>query len=236
MPDTPPPAPAPRGRAPRGQIDKDILAELDLAENLLNTAEKEEYLPALAAEEGIDAPFCAQLRTELQAARALATAAVQSSAKKTGTTGAETQLKKNLVALLRQIQAKARRKHGTKNRALLKPYGVGGKIDHSRPALVQTAHDILEQLAKDPLPGVTPAKIEAIEAALKAYEKVETTQSGDQGDATGARGSLARKMEAIAEKRRQIQFAADAQWPPDNRAHAGIRREFKLSPTKAFHG
>ena len=113
---------------------------------------------------------------------------------------------------------------------------MGGQLDHSRAGLVQSARDILKQLATDALPGVTPAKIEAIETALKDYEKVETTQSGDQGDATGARGTLADKVAEIADQRRQIQYAADAQWGPDRKAHAGTRREFKLPATKAFAG
>ena len=235
---TPPPTPAPslKGRASRSQIDKAILDELDLAENLLNTAEKDEYLPRLRAEEGIDPGFCTDLRAALKTARDFAAEAVKQTNQKQDTTGVEAGRKKTLVALLRQIQAKAKRQHAAQQPALLKTYYVGEKIDNSRAQLVQAAKSILKQLAEDTLPGVTAPKIESIDAALKAYVTVETVQSGGQGDATGARALLQTKVAAIADRRRQIQFAADAQWPPADKAHAGIRREFKLQANKAFNG
>jgi len=40
--------------------------------------------------------------------------------------------------------------------------------------------------------------------------------------------------ESIIARRREIQFAADAQWPASNPANAGIRREFRLPPDKAM--
>jgi hypothetical protein len=41
-------------------------------------------------------------------------------------------------------------------------------------------------------------------------------------------------VKSIIARRREIQFAADAQWPASNPANAGIRREFRLSPDKAM--
>ena len=54
------------------------------------------------------------------------------------------------------------------------------------------------------------------------------------GDATTARATLEAAVKSIIARRREIQFAADAQWPPSNPANAGIRREFRLSPDKAM--
>ena len=54
------------------------------------------------------------------------------------------------------------------------------------------------------------------------------------GDATTARASLEAAVKSIIARRREIQFAADAQWPAGNPANAGIRREFRLSPDKAM--
>ena len=55
------------------------------------------------------------------------------------------------------------------------------------------------------------------------------------GDATTARPTLEAAVKSIIARRREIQFAADAQWPPSNPANAGIRREFRLSPDKAMN-
>ncbi len=54
------------------------------------------------------------------------------------------------------------------------------------------------------------------------------------GDATTARATLEAAVKSIIARRREIQFAADAQWPPRNPANAGIRRDFRLSPDKAM--
>ena len=52
--------------------------------------------------------------------------------------------------------------------------------------------------------------------------------------ATTARATLEAAVKSIIARRREIQFAADAQWPASNPANAGIRREFRLSPDKAM--
>ena len=49
-----------------------------------------------------------------------------------------------------------------------------------------------------------------------------------------ARATLETAVKSIIARRREIQFAAAAQWPPSNPANAGIRREFRLSPDKAM--
>jgi hypothetical protein len=54
------------------------------------------------------------------------------------------------------------------------------------------------------------------------------------GDATTPRATLEAAVKSIIARRREIQFAADAQWPAGDPANAGIRREFRLSPDKAM--
>ena len=39
----------------------------------------------------------------------------------------------------------------------------------------------------------------------------------------------------ITARRREIQFAADAEWPHTDPAHAGTRREFKLPPDRVMN-
>lgn len=54
---------------------------------------------------------------------------------------------------------------------------------------------------------------------------------GAQGDATTARAHL---EEQIADRRREIQYAADAQWPAGANGNAGIRGEFQIPLDKAL--
>ena len=41
-------------------------------------------------------------------------------------------------------------------------------------------------------------------------------------------------MTDIEGKRREIQFAADSEWPHENPANAGIRGEFRLPPDRVM--
>ena len=96
-----------------------------------------------------------------------------------------------------------------------------------------TLEDLLT-LASDTLPGLKPAHKTALEAALADYKAIQTTQTSAQGDATGARGQLDTKIAEIADLRREIQYAADAVWPPEDPANAGTRGEFQIPPDKAL--
>jgi ribosomal protein L17 len=74
---------------------------------------------------------------------------------------------------------------------------------------------------------ITAAKLTALATDIAAAHALA-------GDATSARATLEAAVKSIIARRREIQFAADAQWPASNPANAGIRREFRLSPDKAM--
>ena len=80
----------------------------------------------------------------------------------------------------------------------------------------------------DGLPGVTAAKITGLQTALDDYKAVQGDQTGAQGDATKSRKLVEAAVADIIAKRREIQFAAEAEWPCTDPANAGIRAEFKL--------
>jgi hypothetical protein len=52
------------------------------------------------------------------------------------------------------------------------------------------------------------------------------------GAAATPRATLEAAVKSVIARRREIQFAADAKWPPSDPANAGTRREFRLSPDK----
>ncbi|MEK7676060.1 MAG: hypothetical protein AAB676_09535 [Verrucomicrobiota bacterium] len=106
----------------------------------------------------------------------------------------------------------------------------------SRSALEDCGTNMLARATDAGLPGIEAAELKALEDALKAYQGVETEQSGEQSGATTTRKALEKLVKDIADQRRQIQFAADGLWPAGKKENAGIRAEFKLSPDKAFKG
>jgi len=63
---------------------------------------------------------------------------------------------------------------------------------------------------------------------------VQGLQTGAQGDATGWRKQVEATVADIVTKRREIQFAADAEWPHTDPANAGIRAEFQLPPDRVM--
>jgi hypothetical protein len=73
--------------------------------------------------------------------------------------------------------------------------------------------------------GITAAKLTALATDIGAALALA-------GDATTARATLEAAVKSIIARRREIQFAADAKWPPSDPANAVIRREFRLAPDK----
>jgi hypothetical protein len=234
MPDpTPTPAPAPAPKANRSNINQDRINSLNNAGQVLAAAQKAEYAPVFAAG-GITADKLTALATDIAAAHALAGEATQTTTSKQGVTSNEAGLMKILVELIKEVQQRARQKYAAANPIALKDYAIGDKWHDSRAILEQTAYNIIKKLSADTLPGVDAAKVTAIQDALNNYKNVQTDQVGGQAQATTARATLEAAIKSIIARRREIQFAADAQWPPSNAANAGIRREFRLSPDKAM--
>lgn len=200
----------------------------------MNAALKAAYAPPLAKRD-ITAAFLTTLQTDIGTARTLAGGAVQKSTAKVGVTKSETDLKTALVALLQGVQKAAKQKSTrTGDKTLLKTYAVGQKFYSNRAVLEQTATNFLSSLPAAALPGIDPDAIANIQQALADYKQVQTDQTGAQSGATTDRANLDTAVADIARRRREIQLAADAEWPHTNKVNAGIRAEFKLPPGKAL--
>ena len=234
MPDpTPTPTPAPAPKVKHSSMNQDWINSLNNAGQVVAAAQKAEYAQVFATG-GIDDAKLTALATDIAAAHALAGDAIQMTTSKQGVTGNEAGLMTILVDLIKEVQQRARQKYAADNPVALKDYGIGDKWYNSRAILEQTAYNIISKLNADTLPGVDAAKVTAIQDALNNYKNVQTDQVGGQAQATTARANLEAAVKSIIARRREIQFAADAQWPPSNPANAGIRREFRLSPDKAM--
>ena len=229
---TPNPQPTPKSKRQRSPVNQHLVDELDLAEQLAGVAQKAAYKTALAGEE-IDGAFITGLTGKIAEADKLLGSATDDTADKQSTTKQEQALKDALHAQIQAIQQRAKRKYAEGD-PLRAKYFIGERIESNRATLERATRAILQQLATDTLPGLKPADGPALQAALDAYVKVQGDQTGTQSDATTARSQLAAKVKAVADLRRQIQYAADTLWPATQATNAGIRTEFKISATKAL--
>lgn len=215
----------------RSLVDQSIVDELDLAEELAGTAANPVYAGPLMAE-GIDASFLENLISKVAAAdKSLALVAGKSADRK-AVTHEEKRRKAAVLALLRIVWSRAKRKYSPKD-PMREKYFIGQRL--SNRALVERATAaVLENLATDALPAHKPATTDSLAAALRAYKEIQLTQAGEQSDVTTERASLQVRVKAIANLRRELQHAADAVWAASNKANAGIRKAFHLPTNKAL--
>jgi hypothetical protein len=232
---TPTPSTTPNNhRAPRGPINQALLDELDKSEKVARTAQSTAFASTLS-ERDIDAALLTTLLSDITAVREKAAGAVSHSATKEGTTGNEAKLMEDLISSIREVQSAAKQKYDSGDRTHLANYYIGHKLD-DRGSLVQIATAMLDRLdgaaPKDTLPGIKAPKITQLKTRLTAYGQVDLDQAGAQGDASGARTEFEKQVESIKQRRRQIQFAADAEWPSSDPANAATRRQFSLPPDR----
>ncbi len=237
-PTPPPPTPAPTPRS-RGDINQAWLDELTNAGEIAAAAQKSDYKTKLA-DGDIDQAKVTALTNAITAARKLAAQAVQGTTGKHNVTGDETGLQDDLINQIQTVQKRARQKYDATDPGKLADYAVGQKFYSSRSLLEQAAANILLKLngtdktPADKLPGIDAAKIAALAQALADYKNVQGDQTGAQSGATTARKQLEAAIGDIIGRRREIQFAADAEWPHTDPANAGIRAEFQLPPDRVM--
>lgn len=240
---TPGPAPAPKAKRSPGPINQEWLDEFTFAEGIV-AATQVTGRPAILADGDIDAAKITALTDAIVAARKLTGQAVQGTSGKRIITHTEEDLKKVLLKRIHYVQARARQKYDSTEPGRLTEYGIGQHISNSRSLLEQAAENILLKLSGDPaavppvppdvLPGMPADRITGLKAALADYKGVQGDQTGAQGDATKFRSLVEAAVADIIAKRREIQFAADAEWPHTDPANAGIRAEFKLPSDQAM--
>jgi hypothetical protein len=240
---TPAPAPAPKSNSKRGEINQSWLDEFTNGEAILAAAKPADRAAKLT-DGGIDAGKITTLTAVIAAARTLAGKAVQGTSDKEIITDDEDALKTALLEQIHYVQKRARQKYDATEPGRLKDFAISQPIGNSRSLLEQAANNILLKLKGDDqakpavppdvLPGVPPARITALQTALDDYTGVQGDQSEAQGRATTWRKQVEAAVAGIIAKRREIQFAADAEWPHTDPANAGIRVEFQLPPDRVM--
>lgn len=230
---TPPPAPAKTGT--KSFFNQAQLAALSTADDVCTAAQKPAYAARLALRE-IDSAFVTQLVSDIKACRDLAAAAAQSTTLKQSDTGDAQTAGENLMAAVHEIQAAARQKYARTNPVMMHDYMVSQRINQNQATTKQAVEAILAKLGKDTLPGITPAKVANLGVLLAAYMQSAASPSSQQSDATTQRAQRDAALQSINDRRATVQFAADAEWPFNVDANAGVRGEFDLPLHQPFHG
>jgi hypothetical protein len=224
---TPTPTPAPKTPKTHGLLDKHQLVEISKTTTIYGIASDPATLAKIQDSMVITPAFMTQLGTDLQAAGQYTGGVTQAKTDAKMDTGAETPAKKSLLDKIHYIQSKAKLKYAG-NKSVLPEYGIGQNITISRPALETAAGNILNKLKTDTLPKVTAQHSTDLQTALTAYQQTKVTQVAGKADATDQHTSLSQMVESLAVRRRQLQHAADGEFPYNDPASAGMRQKFDL--------
>jgi len=252
----PPPAPEPKkSRKPRGPLDARTLDQLNKDEEVIlavtsQMASDPAFTERLATH-FLDAANTialtpiglGDLAAQAAAARRTAAAAMKGTAGRTDITQEEEAKKADLLASIKNAQTRAKGKYEQNAPAKLKEYWIGetliarSRIEQAGAAiytLLRTTDDANKPITpQDTLPGFDQAAIDLLKTRLDAYTGIQTRQTLAQGDASGARTSLKDQCAQITRRRRKLQLAIDAEYPPGD-ANSAFRKQFGLQGNKAM--
>lgn len=222
--------PAPVAKTPKhhGLLNKSQMAEISYTSTIYGVANSD---PAILTQIGdadvITPAFMSGLGGDLQAIGQYTGGTTQATVGGKLQTSAEDLAKSALLGKIHYIQSKAKLKY-VSNHGVLPEYCIGANIDASRPALETAANNVINKLKTDTLPKITAQHGTDLQSALDEYKKTKVDQAGQKGDATTLRNQLAAMVDSLAVRRRQLQHAADGEYPYTDPASAGMRRKFDL--------
>ena len=219
-------------RRTRGAFNKEDLATLDEAEQVVRAAQDPAYAATLAGY-GITAEAVADLGKRAERCRRLLTGARDKDHQSRAATGQKEDLDDAVIAAIRRIQTGARLKHDGDD-ANLARYFIGEDLAKSESQLAQAAQSLLDVGPGDNLPGVKAEHYAALQSALEAWQAAGEVQGDTDDDAVGNRSDARQLLIGIKRDKRKIQIAADGEWPYTNPANAQTRRAFDLSPRRPF--
>ena len=226
----PAPAPVPAAKTTRhhGLLDKHQLAEISKTSTLAGVINGDAtILPQIQDDQIITPAFMTGLGNDLQFIGQYTGDVTQAATEGKLKTSAEETAKKALLGKIHYIQSKAKLKYAG-NKGVLPEYSIGTNIDISRPALETAAGSIISRLKTDTLPKITAQHGTDLQAALDAYKKTKSDQTGEKADVITLRAKLTAMVASLAVRRSQLQHAADGEYPFTDPANAGMRRKFDL--------
>ncbi len=240
---------------PRSTFNQAQLEDLELAENIAAEARKPAYATALAARDIAAAVVAALAQLCLDARRKTSEAVHEDTAAEAQTLNA-TGHERAIVVAIQEVQAAAKQKYARREPVQLQNYFIGQRINPNEATLHQIAFSIATRLtpatgadlaaADDKLPGITLAKINALRALIDLPAAPVSAASSSSSsssptsivpeEAVTDRAQRDAMIRGINDRRMEIQFAADAEWPYTDPAHATARRAFHLPRSRPYGG
>ncbi|WP_309721073.1 hypothetical protein [Armatimonas sp.] len=220
----------------RSVFSEKRIADLELAARITDTALSTSHAAKLAEHE-IAMTFVQALAADVALCRTSIARLLTQTSERTVQTETESDWRTQIEQSISTVQAAARQKYvGDPHRAeRLRPYAIGEDIaKQSRAALTQTTTNILAALATDALPGITPAKVAALQSALDSWIATDRAQGGAGETVLQTRKQINDLLGTIATRRQTLQFAADAAYPSRNSSNAETRALFGLPRTRPY--
>jgi hypothetical protein len=117
---------------------------------------------------------------------------------------------------------------------LLANYYVGEDLAQSETLLQAQSQNIINHANQERPPGVDTGLIARVQAERTALVSASAEQSAQLSKRKQCRAERDALVQSIVARRKTIQYAADAQWPPKKPESAQARSDFKLSPNRPY--
>ncbi len=235
------------------------LAGLETAEHIVQSARTEPYKTALAARE-ITTAVTDHLAALCLSARQRTAKVIREETASEVLTARAAGSGRDLFILLQDIQAAAKQKYARREPLRLHDFFIGDDLAANLATLHQNAFSIAEILtpqtgtnlatARDQLPGITLAKIDTLRAFLHlpptgGSSSSSSTTTSSSSSSSGGGGvtppdSIADVdlrdaiLAEILDRRIEIQFAADGEYPYTDPLNHEARRAFELPLTRPY--
>lgn len=217
----------------RSELNRAQEADLTKARDVCVAAQRAEYATTLA-NRGINAAFVTALLLDINTAYAHGNTALDCKTAVKDATRAEAATGQTLIDSLQTIQATARQQHLPDHPDKVDAYLVGENLDASRAVLEGASQAIIAKANQERPPGIDTDFINEAQGKRAAYVATNATQSNEQGKGTQAREKRAALVKGIVARRKKIQYAADAAWPPRKPENVQARVDFKLPANRPY--
>lgn len=229
------------------------LEDLETAEHIVESARTEPFKTTLAARDITTAVVDHLATLCFNARQRTAKVVREETAGETLTLRAAGE-ERALVILLQDIQAAAKQKYARREPVRLQDFFIGDRLNPNEATLHQNAFSIADLLtpqtgtnlatARDQLPGITLAKIDALRAFIHLPPTGSSSSSSSSSSSDGLippdtvadRAERDLLIAEITDRRMEIQFAADGAYPYTDDLNEEARRAFQLPLSRPFSG
>jgi len=247
MPDAPTPPPSagndgsetPKKKQAKGPFNKEQLAALATATEILTAAQEPDHKAALA-KQGITETWLTAFATKVGTANGKVTEAGSEQEDSEEETAEAADSREKLTALLRDLQKAARQKQrmdatDDDPETNFDPSGYfPARLHPNQEGFLAIARALSAKAKADDLPGVGATEIAALDAAIEQHAADLAAQPKGRQDANQATVQRNAAIETITSHRIALQYAADRAYPPGDPITAPARKRFHLDPDKGL--